>query len=110
VWVVEKLWSQEVEVAGQAARQAAELALLYQPGTVTETKPDHSPVTETKPDHSPDTEADREWIEPVAAIWDFAPLKVIVEEAGGSSIYAGNCIACTPGLESEVRKFLSLDR
>lgn len=97
---MEKLWSQEVEVAGQAARQAAELALLYQPGTVTETKPDHSPVTE----------ADREWIEPVAAIWDFAPLKVIVEEAGGSSIYAGNCIACTPGLESEVRKFLSLDR
>src|SRR5689334_16023426 len=40
------------------------------------------------------------WIEPRAAPWDFAPLKVIVEEAGGrflnfdggSSIYAGNCM------------------
>jgi histidinol-phosphatase len=54
------------------------------------------------------------WIEPSAATWDFAPLKVILEEAGahyfnfdgGSSIYAGNCIACVPGLESEVRRML----
>ncbi len=54
------------------------------------------------------------WIEPSAATWDFAPLKVILEEAGaryfnfdgGSSIYAGNCIACAPGLESEVRRML----
>ena len=54
------------------------------------------------------------WIEPHAAPWDFAPLKVIVEEAGGrflnfdggSSIYAGNCITCAPGLEQEVRQFL----
>ena len=38
------------------------------------------------------------WIEPSASPWDFAPLKVILEEAGarylnvdgGSSIYAGN--------------------
>ncbi len=54
------------------------------------------------------------WIEPSAAPWDFAPLKVILEEAGaryfnydgGSSIYAGNCIACAPGLESETRRML----
>jgi histidinol-phosphatase len=54
------------------------------------------------------------WIEPVASPWDFAPLKVILEEAGarylnidgGSSIYAGNAIGCAPGLEQEVRRFL----
>ncbi|HLG96194.1 MAG TPA: inositol monophosphatase [Bryobacteraceae bacterium] len=54
------------------------------------------------------------WIEPSACSWDFAPLKVILEEAGarylnfngGSSIYAGNCIACAPGLEPEVRRML----
>ncbi|HEX4593728.1 MAG TPA: inositol monophosphatase family protein [Bryobacteraceae bacterium] len=58
------------------------------------------------------------WIEPHASPWDFAPLKVIVEEAGGrflnfdggSSIYAGNCIVCAPGLESEVRQLLGLVR
>lgn len=54
------------------------------------------------------------WIEPAACAWDFAPLKVILEEAGaryfnmdgGSSIYAGNCIACAPGLENEARRML----
>jgi len=54
------------------------------------------------------------WIEPRAATWDFAPLKVIVEEAGGrflnldggSSIHAGNGITCAPGLEAEVRRLL----
>jgi histidinol phosphatase-like enzyme (inositol monophosphatase family) len=54
------------------------------------------------------------WIEPSAATWDFAPLKVILEEAGaryfnfdgGSSIYAGNCIACAPGLEAETRRLI----
>lgn len=54
------------------------------------------------------------WIEPKAAAWDFAPLKVIVEEAGarflnfdgGSSIHAGNAIVCVPGLEGEVRRLL----
>ena len=58
------------------------------------------------------------WIEPVAAIWDFAPLKVIVEEAGGRflnfdgarRIDAGNCIVCAPGLEPEVLKLLGLAR
>ncbi len=56
------------------------------------------------------------WIEPRAASWDFAPLKVIVEEAGGrflnldggSSIHAGNAVLFAPGLESEVRKLLGL--
>ena len=56
------------------------------------------------------------WIEPVASPWDFAPLKVILEEAGarylnmdgGSSIYAGNAIGCAPGLEPEVRRLLGL--
>lgn len=54
------------------------------------------------------------WIEPVASPWDFAPLKVILEEAGarylnidgGSTIYAGNAIGCAPGLEQEIRHFL----
>ncbi len=54
------------------------------------------------------------WLEPSASPWDFAPLKVILEEAGarylnvdgGSSIYAGNGIGCAPGLEQEVRRFL----
>ncbi len=58
------------------------------------------------------------WIEPVASPWDFAPLKVILEEAGacylnidgGSSIYAGNAIGCAPGLEQEVRRFLAESR
>jgi histidinol-phosphatase len=55
------------------------------------------------------------WIEPRAAAWDFAPLKVIAEEAGarflnfdgGSSIRAGNAIVCAPGLEGEVRRLIS---
>ncbi|HTA70230.1 MAG TPA: inositol monophosphatase family protein [Bryobacteraceae bacterium] len=57
------------------------------------------------------------WIEPHASPWDFAPLKVIVEEAGGrflnfdggSSIYAGNCVLCAPAFEQEVRRFLGLN-
>lgn len=56
------------------------------------------------------------WIEPRAAAWDFAPLKVIVEEAGGvflnfnggNSIHAGNAIVCTPGLAGQARKLLGL--
>src|SRR5713226_1508157 len=39
-------WSHELEVAIQAVKQAAELALRYQPGIVVEQKPDNSPVTE----------------------------------------------------------------
>ena len=57
------------------------------------------------------------WIEPHASPWDFAPLKVIVEEAGGrflnfdggSSIYAGNCVLCAPAFEPEVLSFLGLN-
>jgi histidinol-phosphatase len=260
LWVVEKPWRREVEVAGKAAHQAAELALRYQAGIVAETKPDNSPVTEAdrecerliagilseafpedglmgeegtrvesrsgrrwiidpidgtrdyvrgnplwanlialeegnevvagvvnlpmlgnlysaargggalhngspmrvsskssideavlcmsafnKLDGTPlkgrmldwmsrfwavrglggATDAmmvaagqAEIWIEPHAAPWDFAPLKVIVEQAGGcffnfdggSSIYAGNCVVCAPGLESEVLRFLGLNR
>lgn len=51
------------------------------------------------------------WIEPQAKEWDLAPLKVILEEAGGrflnfdggSSIRGGNCAACVPALEPIVR-------
>jgi histidinol-phosphatase len=56
------------------------------------------------------------WLEPVAAAWDLAPLKIILEESGasffnldgGRSIYGGNCLACAPGLISEVKKFAGL--
>lgn len=55
------------------------------------------------------------WIEPAAAPWDLAPIQVIIEEAGGRffnfdggrSVYAGNCVVCTPALEGEVRTFLN---
>ncbi len=54
------------------------------------------------------------WIEPNAKPWDFAPLKILVEEAGGrfaafdgsNSIYKGNGYACTPALEAYVRQLL----
>jgi histidinol-phosphatase len=54
------------------------------------------------------------WIEPSAKPWDFAPLKIIVEEAGGifrsldgeDTIYAGNGFGCTPALEPYVRELL----
>jgi histidinol phosphatase-like enzyme (inositol monophosphatase family) len=56
------------------------------------------------------------WIEPTAAPWDLAPLKVIAEEAGarffnfdgGASIYGGNCVVAAPGLEQEARRLLGL--
>lgn len=52
------------------------------------------------------------WIDPNAAPWDLAALKLITEEAGAkfanfageSSIYGGNGYACVPGLESYVRE------
>jgi histidinol-phosphatase len=55
------------------------------------------------------------WLEPVAAPWDLAPLKVIIEEAGGkfvnfdggSSIYGRNAIAYVPALESTVQNLLA---
>ena len=53
------------------------------------------------------------WIEPNAKPWDFAPLKILVEEAGGrfaafdgsNSIYQGNGYACTPALEKYIVDF-----
>ncbi len=55
------------------------------------------------------------WIEPNAAPWDLAPLKILIEEAGGilrslsgeDTIYGGNAYACTPGLEWYVKKLLT---
>lgn len=54
------------------------------------------------------------WIEPNAAPWDLAPLKILVEEAGGTfasfageaSIYGGNAYACAPALEPFVKTLL----
>ena len=55
------------------------------------------------------------WIEPNAQPWDLAPLKLLIEEAGGvmrsfsgeNTIYGGNAYACVPGLESYVRELLA---
>jgi histidinol-phosphatase len=55
------------------------------------------------------------WIEPNAQSWDLAPLKLLIEEAGGrfaafngkSSIYEGNAYACTPALERYVFELLN---
>jgi len=54
------------------------------------------------------------WIEPNAAPWDLAPLKIVTEEAGGrfasldgqNTIYGGNAYACTPRLERCVQELL----
>ena len=54
------------------------------------------------------------WIEPSASPWDLAPLKIMIEEAGGkfasftgeSTIYGGNAYACVPALEPHVKKLL----
>ena len=55
------------------------------------------------------------WMEPSAQAWDFAPMQVIAEEAGarffafdGSrSIHKRSGVVCAPGVEAEVRLFLS---
>jgi histidinol-phosphatase len=55
------------------------------------------------------------WIETDGQPWDFAPLKIIAEEAGARffdfqgrpTIYGGNCVICTPGLEQEARRFVA---
>ncbi len=54
------------------------------------------------------------WIEPKAAAWDLAAVQVILEEAGAAfftfsgarAIDEGNAVACAPGLELEIRKFV----
>ncbi|MBC7926655.1 MAG: histidinol phosphate phosphatase [Bryobacteraceae bacterium] len=55
------------------------------------------------------------WLEPTAKAWDLAPLKIIIEEAGGrflnfdggSAIRGGNAIAYVPALEGAVQHLLS---
>jgi len=55
------------------------------------------------------------WVEPKVAPWDMAATQVILEEAGAvffafngkRSIYEGNCVACTPGLEPSMREFFA---
>jgi fructose-1,6-bisphosphatase/inositol monophosphatase family enzyme len=52
------------------------------------------------------------WFEPKVEVWDLAPLKLILEEAGarffatdGSRrIDRGNAFGCAPGVEAEVRQ------
>ncbi|MGH9657469.1 MAG: inositol monophosphatase family protein [Bryobacteraceae bacterium] len=54
------------------------------------------------------------WIETSGKAWDFAPLKILAEEAGarffnfdgGASIHGGNCVICSPGLEPEARRLV----
>lgn len=56
------------------------------------------------------------WIEPKVAPWDLAAHKIILEEAGArffalngeSTIYGGNAIGCTAGIEKAVRNFLQM--
>lgn len=55
------------------------------------------------------------WIEQSAKPWDLAAIKIIAEEAGarffnfdgGNSIYGGNCVLCTPALETAMRRFVN---
>jgi len=55
------------------------------------------------------------WIEPAAQSWDFAPMQVIAEEAGARfftlegtrTIHGHSGVVCAPGIEAEVRRFLS---
>jgi histidinol-phosphatase len=57
------------------------------------------------------------WISMEAKAWDLAPLKIIGQEAGAkffnldgkSSIYGGNCVLTSPGLEDEIRRFLEIN-
>ncbi len=56
------------------------------------------------------------WIEPKVAAWDLAAVQVVLEEAGAKffaingkrSIYEGSAIACTPGLEREMRDYFGI--
>jgi len=55
------------------------------------------------------------WIELSGKPWDFAPLKIIAQEAGArffdfegkDTIYGGNCVICAPGMEQAARLFVS---
>jgi fructose-1,6-bisphosphatase/inositol monophosphatase family enzyme len=54
------------------------------------------------------------WLEPKVAPWDLAAVHVILEEAGAvffdltgaRTIYGGSAVACTPGLEQEVKNLI----
>ncbi len=54
------------------------------------------------------------WFEPKVEPWDLAPLRLIIEQAGGvflapdgsRSIYRGSAIGCAPGLEPAARKWM----
>ena len=56
------------------------------------------------------------WLEATGKPWDFAAVKVIVEEAGArffdfegrNTIYGGNCVIAAPGLEAEARRLLTM--
>lgn len=56
------------------------------------------------------------WFEPKVEVWDLAPLKLIVEEAGGlffamdgsRRIDRRNAVACTPGVAAQVREALGI--
>jgi fructose-1,6-bisphosphatase/inositol monophosphatase family enzyme len=58
------------------------------------------------------------WIEPRVAEWDLAATQVILEEAGAvffdfrgeRTIYGSTAVACTPGLEVELRNFFALSQ
>jgi histidinol-phosphatase len=55
------------------------------------------------------------WIEPSAQSWDFAPMQIIAEESGARfftlegkrTIHGRSGVVCAPGIEREVREFLS---
>ena len=55
------------------------------------------------------------WIEPAAQSWDFAPMQIIAEESGARfftlegtrTIHGHSGVVCAPGIESQVRQFLS---
>jgi histidinol-phosphatase len=56
------------------------------------------------------------WFEPKVEVWDLAPLKLIVEEAGGAffaldgsrRIDRGNAMACVPGVVTQARAALGI--
>jgi histidinol phosphatase-like enzyme (inositol monophosphatase family) len=58
------------------------------------------------------------WFEPKVEIWDLAPLKLLIEEAGGHffaldgsrRIDRGNAIACAPGLSGAVLEAFGIRR
>jgi histidinol phosphatase-like enzyme (inositol monophosphatase family) len=56
------------------------------------------------------------WFEPKVEPWDLAPLRLIIEEAGGAfiavdgsrSIYKKSAIGCAPGLAAEARRWYGI--